>query len=121
MVSRSKVSEKIRAVDLRVGRDFLDALERVVEYLVAESITRAQWNKRKTVRVADLAYPIGQLGEPEAPVNIKVSTEQVEEAPTQIRREVNIGRTGGILRVGPDRRGLSVGGAGVVETDRRPY
>jgi len=109
MISRSAVSEKIRLHELRVGKDFLDALDRIVEFLIEEAVNRAKWNKRKTVREADLAYPIGELGGQESEGGPKIKTElKQEESPLKynpVIKEVEIGRSGGILRIGPNRGG----------------
>jgi len=120
MISKASVALKIKDNDLRVGKDFLDALEHTVEFLVDQAIKRARWNKRRTVRSADLAYPIGDLGKSDAQEGgPKIKTEQrLPSAPPAktmpvwgpISKEVNIARGGGIFRVGPNRGSEPVGG-----------
>jgi len=104
MISKSAVSDKIRKEDLRVGKDFLDALDRITEFLVDEAIKRARWNKRKTVRIADLAYPMTDSLDEDQTENVSmVSTENKPLAVEKTQKEVLIGRTSGIFRIGGDR------------------
>lgn len=53
-VVESKVKEQIKVAEMNCGGDFVDALDKKVEQLVAEAIARSKTNDRKTVRAGDL-------------------------------------------------------------------
>ncbi|MBI4148493.1 DUF1931 domain-containing protein [Candidatus Woesearchaeota archaeon] len=52
VIVRSRVKEL--AGDVNVASDFVDALERKVEQLVKEAMSRAKANNRRTVMAKDL-------------------------------------------------------------------
>jgi hypothetical protein len=54
LVVASKVKEAVKAQDVRMSSEFVDALNGEVDALVSRAVTRAKDNKRGTVRPQDL-------------------------------------------------------------------
>jgi histone H3/H4 len=54
MTVASQVKELIKKSEMNCAGDFCDALDKKVEAMVAEAISRAKSNDRKTVRSGDV-------------------------------------------------------------------
>ena len=50
----SAVKDVIKKAEMNCGGDFVDALEKKVEMLINDAISRSKSNDRKTVRAGDL-------------------------------------------------------------------
>ena len=50
----SSVKEAIKKAEMNCGGDFVEALEKRMEALISDAVSRAKSNDRKTVRAGDL-------------------------------------------------------------------
>ncbi|MBI2971709.1 MAG: DUF1931 domain-containing protein [Candidatus Aenigmarchaeota archaeon] len=54
LVVASQVKEQIKKAEMQCAGEFCDALDKKVEALVNDALSRAKSNDRKTVRAGDL-------------------------------------------------------------------